>query len=541
MSKAIKKLTKLKYRAHLTGAMMLCAPLVTATCFSPITSAHAETKGEMAGVSAAVTGNIVMAKFSGEVGIIVESGMPVHLGDRITTADSSGMQILLLDETVFTIGPNSDIAIDEYVYDPETGKGRIVTDMARGVMRFVTGKIPLKNPSSMDINLPVGSIGIRGTIGLIRSMTAQEANQIIPGSFDTSAPGSADQLVFMAVNQGPGLQRSDTTSRPGAFAAFAQNGGSQSISGENFGVFVSDNTVTPPTRFPNNAATFDFSANLVRTATRDNDGSGNGSTTATRTDANRPLTQQQTSQAKNQTGENSAEAQTVVFAQVAAKRDSANATETTAMLNNVETLPASESESAGDDGNNDGDTVISDDPVSNGETEPTEPTAPTAPVQSPDPVAPIQLPDEELTPTAPPKQDQAYTFDALRTITSGTATTGTIEVTGKSISYNFMTEVDYGDRRVTSQFSNINDGNIVNGSALMYGESYSDMDGPATFDNTSFMYSSDCNRANCNPSVTFTDATHLDFNVTTDAAPDGAASSATLPATARKDEHASGS
>jgi len=45
---------------------------------------------------------------------------PVSIGTRIVTGSDGHMQLLLLDETVFTIGPNSDIVVDEFVYDPDT-------------------------------------------------------------------------------------------------------------------------------------------------------------------------------------------------------------------------------------------------------------------------------------------------------------------------------------------------------------------------------------------------------------------------------------
>lgn len=74
------------------------------------------------------------------------------------------MQILLLDETVFTIGPDSALVVDEFVYDPSTDAGRVQATVAKGVFRFVTGKIAKKRPSDMKVSLPSGQIGVRGTI-----------------------------------------------------------------------------------------------------------------------------------------------------------------------------------------------------------------------------------------------------------------------------------------------------------------------------------------------------------------------------------------
>lgn len=427
----------------------------------------------MAGVSAAVTGNVTLSKVTGEVGILVESGMPVYLGDRIITSNGAGLQVLLLDETVLTIGPNSDVAIDEFVYDPTTGDGRIVADMAKGVMRFVTGKIPLNNPSSMDVNLPVGSIGIRGTIGLIRSMTAEQANHLVPGNFDTADENTANQLVFMAVNQGPGLLRTDTTSRPGAFAVFNRNGNSQSVTGENFGVFVSNGRVTTPTRFPISAATFDFSANAMRTASRRGGaGATQGASPASSAGQQPVITRQQTGQAQNQTGVTSAQAIDVAMAQMGTVNSTSNVAETTSILNNnlVDNTGSPESEAS----------------------------------------------------------STPFTFDGLRQVTSGSASFSVSNVSGGGISYDFSTTVDYTNRKIDMSFANVNDGVGTGGSASFSAYSYESSSGSVAFDNNDFSYDAACNTMNCNPSATFTDATHVDFNVKTTNVPNGNASSGTL-------------
>ncbi|WP_276654649.1 FecR family protein [Thalassospira lucentensis] len=440
-------------------------------CMSLTAPVKADLNAEMAGVSAAVTGEVILAKSAGEIGTLVESGMPVYLGDRIVTSPNAGMQILLLDETVFTIGPNSDIAIDEFVYDPATGDGRIVADMARGVMRFVTGKIPLNNPASMDINLPVGSIGIRGTIGLIRSVSAEQANEIMPGTFDTSSPDGANQQIFMAVNQGPGLSRNDTTSRPGAFAVSDQTGNSENITGENFGVFVSNSVVTEPTRFPLGVATYDFSANLVRTALRRTTTDGAETSSATTGNQQPTLTSGQASQANTQTGSTMAGTLDVAMAQASSTGPSSTKDETTEILNNIESVNSSD----GTDG-----------------------------------------------------ADSPFTYDGLRMVTSGTATTGNLAVSGGGISYTFASTIDYANRQVSVSFTNINDGVGTGGQASFSNIDYTGSTGNVAFDNNDFSYNGACNTMNCNPSAAFTDATNVDFNVKTTNVPNGNASSGTL-------------
>ncbi len=69
----------------------------------------------------------------------------------------------LPDNTTFTVGPNSDLVIDKFVYDQATDSRTIMANLSKGVFRWVTGKVASKDPAQMKVILPVGTIGIRGT------------------------------------------------------------------------------------------------------------------------------------------------------------------------------------------------------------------------------------------------------------------------------------------------------------------------------------------------------------------------------------------
>ena len=115
------------------------------------------------GVVAAVKGSVEVTS-PGAVGRIVDSGQPIFIGDAVKTGPQGRLQILLFDETIFTIGPDSAIVIDEFVYDPSTDAGKVSAEILKGVFRFVTGKVAHKKPENMKVKLPAGTIGVRGTI-----------------------------------------------------------------------------------------------------------------------------------------------------------------------------------------------------------------------------------------------------------------------------------------------------------------------------------------------------------------------------------------
>lgn len=133
--------------------------IVAAISCMAVTQANA---AEQIGVSAAVRGDVQLIP-PGEAGHQAKSGSPVHFMDTVLSGKDSGLQVLLLDETTFTLGPDSEITIDEMVFDPAGQDSRLVVNVAKGAFRYLSGEIAKQNPEKVSITTPTGNIGIRGT------------------------------------------------------------------------------------------------------------------------------------------------------------------------------------------------------------------------------------------------------------------------------------------------------------------------------------------------------------------------------------------
>jgi hypothetical protein len=173
---------------------------------------------QQAGVTAAVRGRVEIAAVAGAVGRLAKSGEPIFLGNAIKSDAESGLQVLLLDQTTFTIGPDSELVIDEFVYDPGKGSGKVTATVARGVFRFVTGQVAKNNPADMVVKMPIGTIGIRGTIAM--------------GSV-TPATGQSTLQQEVAL-LGPGRDR-DSKDRKGALLINTPSGANVNIDQAGFG------------------------------------------------------------------------------------------------------------------------------------------------------------------------------------------------------------------------------------------------------------------------------------------------------------------
>ena len=115
-----------------------------------------------AGVAAAVQGDVKIT-MAGLPEHALKSGDLVLMGDKIETGKNGKLQVLLLDETVFTLGPLSAITVDKFVYDPKNDDGKVRASILKGIFRVVSGKVAHKKPENMAVDLPAGSIGFRGT------------------------------------------------------------------------------------------------------------------------------------------------------------------------------------------------------------------------------------------------------------------------------------------------------------------------------------------------------------------------------------------
>jgi hypothetical protein len=97
----------------------------------------------------------------------IELGQDVVHEERVVTGADGQTQIIFLDQSALTVGPNSDMTIDDFVYDPNANTGQLAMSATRGVMRFVGGKVS-KLENAVTMNTPSGSLGIRGGVFLLQ-------------------------------------------------------------------------------------------------------------------------------------------------------------------------------------------------------------------------------------------------------------------------------------------------------------------------------------------------------------------------------------
>lgn len=91
-------------------------------------------------------------------------GLGVQKRERVETSPEGSAQIVFNDTSTVTIGRNSAVTIDDFLYSGSGGRQGV--SMAKGVMRFVGGGV--SHDAGAKLRTPTASIGVRGGSAMIQ-------------------------------------------------------------------------------------------------------------------------------------------------------------------------------------------------------------------------------------------------------------------------------------------------------------------------------------------------------------------------------------
>ncbi len=95
-------------------------------------------------------------------------GMQVQKGDKVKTDSQGAVGLVFSDDAVLSMGPNSEVVLDDYVFEPADKRLSFVASLLKGTLCFLSGQITKLAPESVRINIPHATIGVRGTRVLAR-------------------------------------------------------------------------------------------------------------------------------------------------------------------------------------------------------------------------------------------------------------------------------------------------------------------------------------------------------------------------------------
>jgi hypothetical protein len=179
-----------------TGALQI-ATTAAAIIALGSTMAQAQQVGTASAVNPAATANMKT----------ITIGQSIAHKERIQTKSSGSVQLLFLDKTSMTIGPNSDLTIDEYVYDPNANTGKLAATLGKGALRFVGGQI--SHNGDAEIKTASALIGIRG------GMMMTDGKGGIYSGYGTMTVNSGGQTVTLHAGEFTRTQTGGPPTLPG--------------------------------------------------------------------------------------------------------------------------------------------------------------------------------------------------------------------------------------------------------------------------------------------------------------------------------------
>ena len=108
----------------------------------------------------ALKGTAKIENASGDKNAILGSSLEEK--DSVVTADKSKVQIIFKDETIVTVGKNSNFSISKYIFE-ENKEPTVEFSLVKGAMRTITGRIGKMAPQKFSVKTKTATIGIRGT------------------------------------------------------------------------------------------------------------------------------------------------------------------------------------------------------------------------------------------------------------------------------------------------------------------------------------------------------------------------------------------
>ena len=94
---------------------------------------------------------------------------PVYLGSVIKTGDTGSVGVTFKDDSRISIGHDTEVTIDEYLYEPAHDKLKLTANLLKGTLQYFSGIIAKLKPENVLVITPTGQIGVKGTHFLVNA------------------------------------------------------------------------------------------------------------------------------------------------------------------------------------------------------------------------------------------------------------------------------------------------------------------------------------------------------------------------------------
>ena len=97
-----------------------------------------------------------------------KAGLRLLLKDILQTGPDGQLGVILRDDTLLSLGPDTRIVVNQFAFAPAEGHLALVAKLFKGMVALLSGQVSKLSPESARLETPVATVGIRGTRFLVR-------------------------------------------------------------------------------------------------------------------------------------------------------------------------------------------------------------------------------------------------------------------------------------------------------------------------------------------------------------------------------------
>ena len=97
------------------------------------------------------------------VAMDAKAGLVLEASDILVTGPKSLISVTFIDNSRFSAGPNSRVALETFEFNSTTHEGSFVTKLEKGSLAVISGQIAKQKPDAVKVRTPTSILGVRGT------------------------------------------------------------------------------------------------------------------------------------------------------------------------------------------------------------------------------------------------------------------------------------------------------------------------------------------------------------------------------------------
>lgn len=126
----------------------------------------AQAEPPVAGFIKTIEGDCLIVR--GDTSISAKAGDLLRVSDAVTTAEHSTAGIMLEDDTLLSLGPDSRLELSDFAFEPQEEKFAIAIRLLKGSFAYMSGVIARLAPEKIHIETPDAVIAVHGTSFLVK-------------------------------------------------------------------------------------------------------------------------------------------------------------------------------------------------------------------------------------------------------------------------------------------------------------------------------------------------------------------------------------